>query len=93
MYGSLPKEIMAEILLFLADREDFSSLKNLGTVSKKQFRTALLDLAEKIKTEAKAETSQSEMSDLKKNLKKNLQSIFSELPPEEQERLLRGFIS
>lgn len=93
MYGSLPKEIMAEILLFLADREDFSSLKNLGSISKKQFRTALVDLAEKIKNEAKAETSESEMSELKKNLKKNLQIVLAELPPEEQERLLRGFIS
>ena len=93
MYGVLPKEIMAEILLFLADREDFSSLKNLGTVSKKQFRVALVQLAEKMKSEARAETPDSEVTDLKKNLKKNLQTIFAELPPEEQERLLRGFIS
>jgi hypothetical protein len=92
-YGSIPKDTLAEVLLYLADKEIFPSLKALGTVSPAMLKSALKDLAQKLKQEARNEAPLEEMEKLEKSLKKPHQEILSELQPEEKERLLRSFLN
>ena len=89
MFGSIPKDTMAELLLFLAENEKFRSLKELGTISPKQFRHALQALAEHLKQEDLASHEASE--NLIKHLKKDFQNLVSKLSSTERDRLLRGF--
>jgi hypothetical protein len=92
-YGSIPKDTLAEVLLYLADKEVFPSLKALGTISSANLKSALRDLAEQLKQEAQQETPHEEIEQLEKSLKKTHQEILSELLPEEKQRLLRSFLN
>lgn len=89
MFGSIPKDTMAELLLFLSENEKFSSLKDLGTISPRQFRNSLKDLAEHLRQEDLMAREAAE--GLTKNLKKDFQNLLGELTSNERERLLRGF--
>lgn len=89
MFGSIPKDTMAELLLFIAEKEKFSSLKELGTLSPRQFRNALRALAEQLKQESLA--AHAKDGTLFKNLKKDFQNVIGQLSNSEKERLLRGF--
>jgi hypothetical protein len=92
-YGSLPKDTLAEVLLYLADKEIFPSLKPLGTITPAKLKAALKELAERLKQEARSEAPAEELEQLEKSLKKPHQEILSELHPEEKERLLRSFLN
>lgn len=92
-YGSIPKDTLAEVLLYLADKEIFPTLKELGTITPSKFKNALKELAEKLKKEAQSETPPEELENLEKSLKKPHQEILSELQPEEKDRLLRIFLN
>jgi len=93
MFGSLPKDTLAEVLLYLSEKESFSSLKELGTISHKQLKSALKDLAKFLKKDAIASTPQEELLKLNKGIKKPFQEILDQLPPEERAKLLRGFLN
>ncbi len=93
MYGNFPKAIMAELLLYLADRETFDSLKDLGNVSTKHFRQALAQLASELKDQSTALGDVQETEDLTQGLKKPFQELLKQLQPNERERLLKGFLS
>lgn len=90
---TLPKDTLAEILLYLAEKEKFPSLKDLGSISSEQVRRSLRDLAHQLKTEAKGQTSQEAVRDLEKTLKKSHQDIVRQLNPDERERLLKSFLN
>jgi hypothetical protein len=92
-YGSIPKDTLAEVLLYLADKEIFPSIKGLGTISPAQLKNALKELALKLKQEARNETPLEDMENLEKSLKKPHQEILSELQPEEKHRLLKSFLN
>jgi len=93
MYGSIPKETLAEVLLYLAEKETFGSLKQFGTISQKQISRALVDLAKQLKKEAKDALSQEEVERMTQELKKPFQEILAKLSPTEKERLLKGFLN
>lgn len=93
MYGSFPKEIMAELLMYLSDRESFDSLKNLGNVSLKNFRQALAQLGEEMKQQVREGQDDQEMVDLTRSLKKPHQEILDKLKPSQREKLLKGFLN
>jgi len=93
MYAKFPKEIMAELLLYLADREPFDSLKELGSISPKHFRQALAQLAQELKEQAHSSGEAQETVDLSQSLKKPHQELLQQLQPEERERLLKGFLN
>lgn len=91
MYESLPKETLGELLLYVADHEDFSSLKSLNTVTQKQFVAALKafaqDLIESSFTEGSAVT------ELMNGLNDNVRQILEKLPQADREKLIKGFLS
>jgi len=93
MYGSIPKDTLAEILIYLAENEKFSSLKDFGTLSPTKLKNALQDLAQRLKQEASQEFSEEDIKKLEQSLKKPHQAILSKLSSEERERLLRGFLN
>lgn len=92
MYGTIPKDILAEILLFLAEKESFDSLEQLGTISPKKFKNALLALAKDLKAQSE-NLQNADLEKLTQELKKPFQEIIAQLPEQERERLIKGFTS
>ncbi len=92
MIGNLPKETLAELLLFLNEHEEFHSLKALGTVSRHELGNALVGLATELKKEAAASHHNLDFSEFKE-LKKSHRQILSTLSPRETKLLIKGFLS
>ncbi len=92
MFGNIPKETLAELLLFLNENEEFESIQQLGTVSRSNLRTALNELALQLKREAHASNDSMDLSKLK-DLKKPYRQILSALSPREAKLLIKGFLS
>lgn len=93
MNGAIPKDTLAEILIYLAEKEHFDSLKDFGSVSRTQLVQALKELAQRLKQEAGQEVEAKEMEKLQKEIKKPYQEIVAKLPEEQRERLLKGFLN
>jgi ribosome recycling factor len=93
MYGSIPKDTLAEILLFLVEKENFSSLKELGSISRQKLGEALTELAKDLKKSAKDATQEEDLEKLMEELKKPFQEIIAKLSDAERERLLKGFLN
>jgi hypothetical protein len=90
MYGNIPPETLAELLLFLNEHEAFESLKQLGTVSRDELGQALQALALQMKKEAAAAATVPDFSQMKE-LKKPHRQLLSSLSPREGRLLLKGF--
>lgn len=93
MSSSIPKDTLAEILLYLVEKESFDSLKELGTVSRPKFVQAIKALAEQLKLDVIKEIEAEEIEKLQGELKKPFQEIVAQLPPDQRERLLKGFLN
>lgn len=89
MYGPLPADTLAELLLYLNDNESFESLKNLGTVSRQALASAIKDLAAKLKAET---TEAAETPDFKdwKEVTEPFRKLLAQLSPREAKLLLKG---
>ncbi|MDL1872750.1 hypothetical protein FBR05_11180 [Deltaproteobacteria bacterium PRO3] len=89
MYGQIPAETLAELLLYLNEHESFASLKSLGTVSRQSLSAAIEALAQELKTQSKA---QAEVPDFRewKELAAPYREILAKLSPREAQLLLKG---
>lgn len=89
----MPKETLAELLIFLAENERFSSVseKLAGGVTVEETRAALRELACGLVREAGGETGAH--ADLKKgaHLSRKAREIISYLSPHEEKTLLSTF--
>ena len=88
MYGPLPADTLAELLLYLNDHESFDSLKGLGTVSRQALGSALRSLAAKLK----AEQPEAEVPDFRdwKEVAEPFRKLLAQLNPREAKLLLKG---
>ncbi len=88
----IPKDTLAELLVFLAENEAFNSVEKLGTFSKEEVRFAIKELAGQMKKEFDHESSNKAI-DLKKikGIDKRTREILSTLSPRESKLLLRAF--
>lgn len=89
MYGQIPAETLAELLLYLNERESFASLKSLGTVSRQSLSAAIEALAQELKAQSQA---QAEVPDFRewKELAAPYREILAKLSPREAQLLLKG---
>ena len=91
---TMPKETLAELLLFLAENEEFSSLQKLldGEFTPDEVQAAFRELAVGLRQEAIQETSQ-QIQDAKNDsfLTKKTKTIISSLSPIEEKTLLTVF--
>ena len=91
---TMPKETLAELLLFLAENEEFSSLQKLldGGFAPEEVQAAFRELAVGLRQEAIQETSQ-QIQDVKNDsfLTKKTKTIISSLSPIEEKTLLTVF--
>ncbi len=89
MYGQIPSDTFAELLLYLNERESFDSLKELGTVSRQALSVALQALAKKLKAEAPAQVQTPDFQNWKE-LAEPYREILAKLSPREVQILIKG---
>lgn len=90
-YGNIPKETLAELLLFINEREELESIRELGTVSREDFRVALNELALQLKVEAADSVQSLDLSQLRE-LDEPYRKILSALNERESKLLKKGFL-
>ena len=89
MYGSLPADTLAELLLYLNEHEPFASLKQLGTVSRQALSASLQALAKKLKDEAPEDNAVPNFHEWKE-LPEPYRQILAKLSPREAQILFKG---
>jgi hypothetical protein len=89
MYGPLPADTLAELLLYLNDHESFDSLKGLGTVSRQALGAALKTLAAQLKAQTPAANETPDFKDWKE-VAEPFRKLLSQLSPREAQLLLKG---
>jgi len=92
-FKTMPKEAVSELLFYLAEQEEFSSLDRLGgDVTVQETRSVFRELAEQLRREADAEWSQKDYNAQKdRSLSKEARDIISYLSPGEERTLLTAF--
>jgi len=90
---TMPKETLAELLLFLADHEEFASVEELliDGMTLQQVRSALRELALELKREAAQEAESDYNPQKDSRLAKETKTIISYLSPGEEKTLLQAF--
>ncbi len=88
----LPKTTLSELLLFLAEHEDFHSIESLGSFTSAQVREALKDLAFSLRKQASEEQSSAKI-DFKhfEELSPKVKQVLSTLTPRECQTLFQHF--
>lgn len=88
MPKNFPNETIAELLIYLAENESFSSVKKLGTFDISSVKATLKNLAKKLQDEEKATP-----IDFKKikGIDQRTREILETLSPQESKQLLRAF--
>lgn len=90
---TIPKDILAELIGFIADREPFHSVqKELGgDMTVDQVRDALRELSFELKRESIAESSFCSDSGEDVRVSSQVQNVLSCLSTQEEKKLLRAF--
>lgn len=90
---TLPKETLAELLLFLSEHENFDSVEKqlAGGITKAQVRAALRELAEGLMRLAQEENEGLYNPQRDHRLSKEAKTIISYLSPGEEKTLLTAF--
>lgn len=90
---NMPKETLAELLFFLAENEEFPSVREqlADGVTVEEVRAALRELAEGLLREAHAETGTQYNPQKDKRLSPEAKNIISYLSPGEEKSLLKAF--
>lgn len=88
---TMPKETAAELLFFLADNEDFSSVEKMGDsdITVEEVRAVLRELASALNREASANWKSFDVKG--KGLSKEAKNVISSLSPREEQSLLTAF--
>ncbi len=89
----MPKETLAELLFFLAENEEFGSVKKLlvDGFTIEEVRAALRELAEGLRKEASQEATHQYNAQKDIRLSKEAKDIISYLSPGEEKSLLTAF--
>ncbi|MCP5464948.1 MAG: hypothetical protein H7A33_07995 [Deltaproteobacteria bacterium] len=84
-------ETVAELLIHLAQNENFSSLKNIGAFTKKDVTAILNDLASDLKEQASKQPLTTRESVKQSDLTDNVHRVISKLSPQEESILFKSF--
>ncbi len=93
MSHSLPKQTLAEVLLFLVEKENFSSVTELRTLTLEQIQQSLTDLAFRLHEEARHENSVEDFKRVEQGLLPSYKNLLTQLSREEKEKLIKGFLN
>jgi hypothetical protein len=92
---SLPKELLAEALNYIADHEELSSLDEAlgGDHTLVEVRGALREMAAHLRREAVEQRSDKSLMDVRKDtrLSQKVRSLLSVLSPTDEKKLLTQF--
>lgn len=90
---TMPKDTVAELLVFLAENEDFASVEKTmeGEITVAEVRAALREVGEGLRREANAERRDKYDVDNCEHLTKDSKRIISYLSPREEQTLLSAF--
>lgn len=90
---TMPKETLAELLLFLADQEEFAAVEErlAGSLTAAQVRAALRELAMELKKEVSLEAGDDYDPQKDGKLSSEAKTIISYLSPGEEKKLLQAF--
>ncbi|MCB1214811.1 MAG: hypothetical protein KDK66_04975 [Deltaproteobacteria bacterium] len=89
MSGSLPKETLAQVLIYLAENEKFSSLKGLR-LPPERVKEALKELGEEILYGLEA--SNEEVEEILEDLSPKAKQVLSELSEDDRQKLFSKFV-
>ncbi len=84
-------DTIAELLIFLADNESFSSLKGLPSFSKAEVSSILHEVANNLKSASHNQITISKDSVKQKEMTDNIHKVISKLTPHEENILLKSF--
>jgi hypothetical protein len=90
---SMPKDVAAEILSYLAENEDFDSIEKLagGDISIAEVRALLRDISSSLVAIAASENKDAFNAKNSRDLSKISKDIISSLSPREERQLLSTF--
>lgn len=85
------KDAVAELLVYLADNEDFKSATKLKSFTKKDIKSVLRELADSIKTDSAKDALVHKNELSQKDFSANLNKVVSSLSPHEESLLFKSF--
>lgn len=85
------KDAVAELLNYLADHEDFKSIKQLKSFTKGDVTALFREMAESLKNESAKEPLISKQDIKQKEFSPNLNRVVSGLSPHEESLLFKSF--
>lgn len=90
-FSRFSHDMVAELLVFLAENEQFASIKRIKDISRSDVQTLLHEMAEQVKklSENQAVVNRSEIRG--NDLTDTTQEVISNLSPHEETILLRSF--
>jgi len=87
----IPKDALAELLIYIAEHETFASLKDFSSFKPAEVRFALKELAMQLKKELQRDGATGVDIAKLKGIDKRTKQILSALSPRESKLLLRAF--
>ena len=90
-FSRFSHDMVAELLVYLAENEQFASIKRIKDINRGDVQTLLYEMAEQVKklSESQAVVSRSEIRS--NDLSDTTQEVISNLSPHEETILLRSF--
>jgi len=90
-FNKYSPDTVAELLIYLAENENFSSLKAISGFTKKEVSNVLGELADQLKVYAANQPIVKKESMKKTELAENASRVIANLTPHEESVLLRSF--
>lgn len=90
-FANFSQEAVAELLIYLADHEDFKSIQDMKNITKGDVKNMLAELAEHLKEKAEKQPIMRKSQLKQKQLGVNTSQVISKLTPKEEEILFQSF--
>jgi hypothetical protein len=84
-------DTVAEVLTYLADHEEFSSIKPSKSLGKSEIKTIFYEIAAHLREESKNSPMLKRASLRQKEFTDQTHSVISKLTPQEEETLFKSF--
>lgn len=90
-FTQMSREAVCELLVFLAENEEFPSVKALKNLSTEEVSQALTELAEGLRSEAAAEEPAAKANYNTRELSEKTLNLIGSLSPKEEMLLFKSF--
>ncbi len=90
-FSKFSGETVAELLVYLAEHEDFGSIKTLKAIQKKDVVEILRELAGQLQDQAGLEPIMRTSQMTQKHLDSKTTQVIAKLTPQEETQLLKSF--